>query len=937
MSVISNNQLAGAAGQADSGPYEIKRSLRFNAGDSANLTKTFSSGNQKTFTLSFWVKGASNALYTNRPIFTYGSSTASYFDINITTAGVFQFSDYYTYYIQTSANFRDPSAWYHFVVSIDTTQSTAADRVKLYVNGVETATGGSDPTQNLDFGMNMNQVHAIGSSTTGTGGFIAGSEMYLAEYHFVEGQQLAADSFGEYDDNNVWQPKRYSGSYGSNGFYLNFEDNSSVSALGTDSSGNNNDWTVTNFSVTAGDTNDSLLDTPTDYEATSGNPGGNYCTLNPLTATTNFVPTDGNLKGTMSSGTGGCLGTMAFPKTGKWYFEVVFDSVPGYNHVGIATEKSNCIVSNANPGYDETNEFTYWQNGNKTNNVAYGATFAANDVIGIAFDADAGSLVFYKNGTSQGVNATGLFDTYFPFIPGYASYTCYANFGQRPWAQTPPTGYKALCSFNLPDPPIVDSSTVFDTKLWSGTGSSQDITGYGFSPDFVWAKRRNAASTSHLLFDTIRTATKGLHSDSSAAEFTDTATLTAFNSDGFTLGGHSYSNASGGTYVGWAWDAGSSNTSVSANNLTSSSFDQSQTWSNSLSSAGGFYAGFPATYAFSAAGSYSSCAVNATSGDAVVLTYPSAITLTSLRIRLYPGQTHTITVAGTAISVGPVGGTTSYFEWVDVPLPANGISLNGSSDTISVGGTNWNYVGGIEINGKELVDPGYTLPTTPSIATTYRANPSAGFSIVSYTGTGAAATVAHGLNAEPEFIMFKNRDGSDWWFVWHHDYPIPYANGLYLNDAANVQSANSLNNTLPSSNVIHLGSAVELNHSAEDIIAYCWTGIEGYSKFGSYTGDGNSDGPFVYTGFKPKWLMVKRTDASGEGWLIFNAKSSPDNVVQEWLYADKSNAEDSGTAVLDFCSNGFKHRLGAADSNSASGTYIYAAFAEQPFKYTRAR
>ena len=938
MSVISNNQLAGAAGQGGSGPYEIKRSLRFNGGDSANLTKTFSSGNQKTFTLSFWVKGACSTSYYNRPIFTYGSTTASYFDINFTTAGVFQFSDYYTYYIQTSAKFRDPSAWYHFVVSIDTTQSTAADRVKLYVNGVETATGGSDPAQNLDFGMNMNQVHAIGSSTNSSGAFVAGSEMYLAEYHFVEGQQLAASDFGEYDDNNVWQPKKYSGSYGSNGFYLKFEDNSSVSALGTDSSGNDNDWTVTNLSVTAGATNDSLLDTPTDYEADSGNPGGNYCTLNPLTATTNFVATDGNLKGTMSGGTGGCLGTMAFPKTGKWYFEVVFDSVPGYNHVGIATAKSNCIVSSANPGYDTTNEFTYWQNGSKTNNVAYGATFAANDVIGVAFDADAGSLVFYKNGTSQGVNATGLFDTYFPFIPGFASFTSVANFGQRPWAQTPPTGYKALCTFNFPDPSIIDSSTVFDAVAYAGNSgdglsTTQDIA-MGFSPDLVWIKPRSVTGTSQL-FDQIRGAGIRLHSDNSNSESTKIQTLSQFNSDGFRVNGDNSVNDVGVNYISWNWDAGSSNTSVSANTLTSSSFDQSETWSDSVTCASGFYSGFPATYGFNAFGSYTAgCICNGSSTDPIVFTYPNAITLTSLRIRLYPGQTHTITVAGTAITVGPVGGLAGYFEWVDVPLPAGGISLDGSSDTIIVGGTSWNYTGGYEINGKELVDPGITLPTTPSIATTYRANASAGFSIVSYTGTGANATVAHGLNAEPEFIMFKNRDGSDYWSVWHHDFSIPYAHALYLNDSANVQNygGSTFNYTLPSSNVIHLGSENNVNHSAEDIIAYCWTGVEGYSKFGSFT---SGSDPFVYTGFKPKFVLLKRSDASAH-WYMFDSVRGTTNANETWIEANGNGAEQThGNGAINFLSNGFQP-IGS-DIDPSNGTFIYAAFAEQPFKYTRAR
>ncbi len=317
--------------------------------------------------------------------------------------------------------------------------------------------------------------------------------------------------------------------------------------------------------VPSGEEDDSLLDTPTNYDDGT-NVGGNYCTLNPLTATSDFTASDGNLKGSESVNTGGCLGTMAFPSTGKWYFEVVFDSVPGYNHVGIATAESDCITNNANPGYDTTNEFTYWQNGSKTNNVAYGDSFAANDVIGVAFDAGAGSLVFYKNGVSQGVNATGLLGTYFPFIPGYYDYTCVVNFGQRAFAY-PVSGYKSLCTTNLPDPTIADGLTAFNASIWNGNSTQDRKISTAFSPGLVWVKRRNA-SKGHVLIDKIRGDDNYMFSNLSDKNEV-MANLLGLVSDGYELGTVESVNATNNTYVGWAWNAGTSTVSNTDGSITS--------------------------------------------------------------------------------------------------------------------------------------------------------------------------------------------------------------------------------------------------------------------------------------------------------------------------------------------------------------------------------
>jgi len=536
---------------------------------------------------------------------------------------------------------------------------------------------------------------------------------------------------------------------------------------------------------------DSLIDTPTNYDDGT-NVGGNYCTLNPLTATSDFTASDGNLKGSESVNTGGCLGTMAFPSTGKWYFEVVFDSVPGYNHVGIATAESDCITNNANPGYDTTNEFTYWQNGSKTNNVAYGDSFAANDVIGVAFDADAESLVFYKNGVSQGVNATGLSGTYFPFIPGYYDYTCVVNFGQRAFAY-PVSGYKSLCTTNLPEPLIPDPSTAFDVALWAGNSSTQTISGLNLSPDFLWIKVRSN-DISHYLGNTVAGINKNLESNNTAAEVTNNSYgyISATTSDGFSLTSGILVNGSGKTYVGWAWDAGTS------------------TVSN----------------------------------------------------------------------------------------------------------------------------------TDGSITSQVRASQTNGISIATYTGTGAAGSVGHGLNSQPHFVIIKNRDTADAWYCQHVGTGLG-SGRLRLNTSdanSTAYAASYWNSTAPTNSVVNLGTSEFVNGNGEDLIMYCFTPVNQFSSFGSYVGNGSADGPFVFTGMRPRWIMIKASSSVSYGnWVIHDTTRSTFNVSNKNLYANLTNAEDT-TYSIDILSNGFKIRSSAYDAHNGNNkTYTYLAFATHPLKTARAR
>ena len=212
-----------------------------------------------------------------------------------------------------------------------------------------------------------------------------------------------------------------------------------------------------------------------------------------------------------------------------------------------------------------------------------------------------------------------------------------------------------------------------------------------------------------------------------------------------------------------------------------------------------------------------------------------------------------------------------------------------------------------------------------------------GFSIISYTGTGSAGTVAHGLSSAPDMILIKDRDNATYnWVVYHSaNTSAPETDYLRLNLANATADYDHWNDTAPTSSVFSLSSYDWANKNSDAMIAYCFAGVDGFSKFGKYTGNGNTDGPFVYTGFRPAWVMVKRTDASGH-WAIGDTKRLGYNVDNNPVYANLTNVEGTDDWI-DFVSNGFKIRASTGDFNTNNGTYIYMAFAEQPFKYANAR
>ncbi len=437
------------------GAYQISRSVRLRASASAYLNRTpASASNRKTWTWSGWVKATNTA--TNQVLFdAYSSSTSFCFIRFSDPSGSLRVTDVSSnvtqFNYESTALYRDFSAWYHIVVAVDTTQVTASNRVKIYVNGVQLTafSASTNPSQNYDGFVNSTIAHDIGRS----GGNSSYLDGYLTEINFVDGQALTPSSFGETNSvTGVWQPKKYAGTYGTNGFYLNFSDNSAATAttIGKDYSGNGNNWTPSaGISLTAGATYDSMLDVPTLY-ADGGNGRGNYAVLNPLAKDTDVTLSSGNLNfSCTSSGLGGAIGTIAV-SSGKWYWEV---TVTGGTASAVGIAKLPLSAYDAN----QTGTYLYLPSGDKrlspSTDSAYGASYTTNDVIGVALNMDAGTVVFYKNNSSQGTAFSSLSGDFTAWMQdgtsGSAS-TFVANFGQRPFTYTPPTGFVALNTQNLP-------------------------------------------------------------------------------------------------------------------------------------------------------------------------------------------------------------------------------------------------------------------------------------------------------------------------------------------------------------------------------------------------------------------------------------------------------------------------------------------------------
>ena len=539
--------------------YTIPYSLRFRAANSGNLSRTMGTPtSNKKWTWSGWVKFGDLATSDENLFGSAGTSPTLVLGFN-SADRTFVARIAGTLVFQTSAVYRDPSAWAHVVVVFDSDNATAADRFILYYNGTRQSTSTNSVSLGATTAFNASStVSYVGRNYGWNASSADYFDGYMAEVNFIDGQALTPSSFGQTDSaTGVWVPKKYSGTYGNNGFYLKFADASAATAtaIGKDSSGNGNNWTPSGISVTSGVTFDQMTDTPT----------LNYPVISPINSQATVTISEANMASNYGgvSNTGTCLASVPFPTTGKWYYEHTCIAV-GISDYFCGVMLNRSIAGNTGnvvaPG-TSANEYAYRFNGDKMIagvTSAYGSSYTANDVIGVAFDADALTIQFYKNNVAQGVLSSMPSGQYVAFTLQYNGGSTKINFGQRPFSYTPPSGYKALNTANLPTPSIKKGSLYMDAILRTGTGATASVSSLGFQPDFVWIKSRSAA-TNHNLFDSTRGVQKGLGSNLQSAQYTDANSLTAFNSNGYSLGSDASSrgvNINTNTYVDWAWKEG---------------------------------------------------------------------------------------------------------------------------------------------------------------------------------------------------------------------------------------------------------------------------------------------------------------------------------------------------------------------------------------------
>jgi len=848
--------------------YEIDHSCRFEESDSAYLSRTpGSAGNTKTWTVSCWIKlgqvtgnrqlmssgGPAHASGADISLLVWNPGLSLYMHPNGGPSAV---------NLQTAAEYRDPAAWYHVVFMLDTTQAVEANRAKIWVNGVEPALSTAIyPDLNEDgagFYINSTRQQVIAHEDQRWRYEFDG---YMAEFYMIDGTNLTASSFGEFNSNNQWVPLdsddvKAAVTFGTNGFFLKFQDSS---ALGDDTSGEGNDYASTNVVAS-----DQTLDVPTN----------NFCTLDPSFAVLqqqcgSITYSEGNLGYEVTSGGSGtgtnypcAYGTIA-RTSGKWYAEFRCGTAPGESTAeggpGVAgldnfpTSAWNFIGGQgSNCCYVRRGELR----GMGQDTSGY-ATFGDGDIISVAMDLDNLKCYWAKNNTwitiggSVGVPTSGATGTGalamdaiatsgpYTFMQGTdnttdAEWVC--NFGQDSsfsghltaqnnqdgndrgdFYYTPPSGYLTLCTDNLSAPEIALPGENFNTVIYDdGAGAK---TGVGFQPDLVWVKSRGSAYD-HKWTDAVRGVTKSLESNEAIAEATDSTGLTAFGADGFTVGADTnYSDTTGSGMVAWNWKAGGAPTADNS-------------------------AGAGAT--------------------------PTA--------------------------------------------------------------------GSVKIDGSNL---GSALAGSIA-ATRLSANTSTGFSVVTYTGTGVGGdSVAHGLGVKPDLAIIKQLSGGPselgGWTVYNSTADFGAEHYLILNTTAAKDSGTGFfNDTEPTSSIFTFGDSWYVNGGSGEIyVAYFFANIEGYSKVGSYTANGVVDGPFIYTGFRPAFMMFKKYSAT-DPWETLDNKRPAYNQASKGLWPNSNDAEYSDRGG-DFVSNGFKARTAQGTTNEGTNTYIYLAFAESPFKYSNAR
>jgi hypothetical protein len=988
----------------------LTNSLRFRASNSAYLSRTpATAGSRTTWTWSGWVKRGQ--LGTTVAVISCGSYSTNLFQVYFDSSDQLYINNFPNsttpnVALYTTQVFRDPSAWYHIVVVMDTTQATSSNRVKIYINGsqVTAFSTATYPAQNATPNWNTGSLqHNLGARDASTLLF----DGYMADINFIDGQALEPYYFGNNDANGVWKPILYKGTYGTNGFYLPFTPSSTSSFAGAFNGSTQylTTPTSTNFNIGTGDY------TVEGWVYSTSNSRSIFCTLGPQNSSSSAL-------------------------------------------ISIQIEQTSQSWT------------AYCGDGSSYATISGGQVGTINNWVHIALVRNSGSMKLYVNGvggTAQtlssspsnskswcigGILVPSLLVPWignisnFRFIKGTALYT--SNFTPPTAALTAVTNTQLL---TLQNATIIDNSTNAFTITNNGSVAMSAATPYAFAAltqdtsgnnngwnannisltagvtyDSMTDVPTNTSATTgnYAVFNPLATASTvsngNLNPSNNANAYSAPATI-AFPSTGkfyaeFTvvsavspypqlgimdLSANFRTNAAMNTIGnGVVYSSNgqlhlngslvTTYATFTANDIISIAYDCSTgyvwiakngTWQNSGNPAAGtgyVTATTASTIGYTyAAGTYSSAVIAGNFGQRPLsYTIPSGFvalntfnlpTPTILQGNKYmDATTYTGNSApsNTIVNAGQfkpdfiwwkprnqawdhelqdsVRGTTKYLRSnstnAEGTVTDGLLSFNSNGFTVGAGG-DWNSSSANIVAWQWQAGQGSTSSNTSgSITSTVSVNTTAGFSVVTWTGNGTiGATVGHGLGVAPSFIIAKQRSGTEGFPTYHISLGATKTTNLNQT-AATATSITRWNNTTPSNTVFTLYNDAATNGSGSTYVAYCWAEIAGFSKFGSYTGNGSTDGTFVYTGFRPRFILVKTTGISD--WVLLDTARDTYNGMQNQLFPNSSSAESSGTIRLDALSNGFKLRV-AGDPNSSGNTYIYAAFAENPFKNANAR
>ena len=944
MAHFHNPSIIGASG-SQALPYNIDRSLRFNSADSTYLSRTpASAGNRRTWTFSCWVKRSKLSEYVLL-LTCINVSASHYFQF------VFDASDKLVVYdtsvggstivIETAAQFRDVSSWYHIVLQYNTTESTAANKVKLYVNGSEITAFATDNRSSLtsDSSINRAEQHSIGSRQPYSGNYFNG---YLADIYFLDGTAAPASTFGEVSaTTGQWVHKTPSGvSYGTNGYHLTFSNNSGTTSttLGKDAAGNNN-WTPNNFSITNTAIYSGLASGTFDQ--------GYYKPSNMWTGAgignTSNVQTAGTTSSSGSYGTSVYFDLSSKPISASsvdlW---ILKDNNMGSYAPKIEINGTDITPSVLTTGYS-------WVGVTGLSSLtsiripagAYCGGIRINGTLfveGQTTDSVVDSPNSYGTDTGAGGEVRGNYATLNPL--DRSSNVTLAN-GNLDWSASvapcnvrgtvPFSGGKFYCE--------ATASIAGSYGFGIGKASSSLSGNIGAGITGVYAWRWNGAVYNFHSSGSEPWSASGSSSDvlQIAIDASNPASVKLF------LGRqNTWYDSSGGTTANPA--TGANPTATLTDNVDWFLFTGGGNISNAISVNMGARA-----FAYTAPSGFK--ALVDTNLTAPTIAKPANY----FDVKLWTGNGSTQSISGFNFSpdfawIKSRSGAGYFHELYDTIRGAtyrlfsnatNAESALANSLT-SFDSTGFSLGSNDGANGSSQTYVAWawdaassnSTNTSGTITSTVRANATAGFSIVTYTATGSTLTVGHGLGVAPELIIIKGRTSTASWAVYTK--AVGTSAFLLLNSTAAVQNYNVWNNTSPTSTVFTVGAPFdEGNTAGVNHVAYCFAPVAGYSSFGSYTGNGSSDGPFVFTGHRSRWIMIKRTDSTAN-WRILDTARDTYNIASAELYPSLSNAEGSFNA-LDINSNGFKIRNTDASYNASGGTYIYMALAENPFAYARAR